>query len=61
MSRTSHPLNCGTMFRFSFVANAAPGTINASLNIAETGVPQSLDMALIGPAGSDVIFADSFD
>jgi hypothetical protein len=55
-----NPLNWGTMFRFSFVANAAPSGNNVSLHIAATGSPQVQVTSLLGP-GSDLIYADNFD
>jgi hypothetical protein len=56
-----NPLNWGTMFRFSFTSNAAPADANISLHIAETGEPSALSALVIGPAASDVIFADGFE
>jgi hypothetical protein len=53
-------LNWGTMFRFSFVANAGPGEFVADLHIAQSGDPQSLSVGLLGPL-SDLIFRDGFE
>lgn len=54
-------LNWGTMFRFSFVANAAPADEEIALHIAQGGEPQSLTTTIIGPAARDLIFADGFE
>jgi len=38
----TNPLNWGTMFRFSFVANQAPAENAAELHIAEAGTPRTV-------------------
>lgn len=53
-------LNWGTLFRFSFVANAPPTSTDVSLHVAQAGDPASLTALVIGPF-SDSIFADGFD
>ncbi|SFN48986.1 hypothetical protein SAMN05216289_12542 [Dokdonella immobilis] len=55
-----NPLNWGTMFRFSFVADGGPQQVATSLHVAETGNPQSLSADLLGPL-NDTIFVDGFE
>ncbi len=55
-----NPLNWGSMFRFSFIANGIPVAGDASLHVAASGVPQSLTANLRVP-NSDIIFVDGFE
>jgi hypothetical protein len=55
-----NPLNWGTMFRFSFVANGGPQASATSLHVAQSGSPQSLSADLLGPI-NDSIFVDGFE
>ena len=55
-----NPLNWGTMFRFSFVANAPPSAGSVQLNVAQTGVPESYDATVLAPQ-ADAIFQTGFD
>lgn len=54
-------LNWGNLFRFSFVADAAPSRAgHALLGVAEPGTPSSYSVASVR-ADNDTIFADGFD
>ncbi|MEO8460101.1 MAG: hypothetical protein ABI451_06210, partial [Dokdonella sp.] len=55
-----NPLNWGTLYKFSFVANAAPINITTSLHVAETGDPVSYEAVVLGPS-SDQILDGNFD
>ena len=55
-----NPLNWGTMFRFSFVADGGPQQVATSLHVAESGTPQTMTADLLGPL-SDTIFVDGFE
>jgi hypothetical protein len=55
-----NPLNWGTMYRFSFVANGPSGPGGASLHIAQSGFPASFSPVLLVPI-SDLIFAHGFE
>jgi len=61
----TNPLNWGTMFRFSFTANAAPTASGVHLHVAQAGSAgqaDNLTTTLLGPgAGNDVIFVDGFE
>ena len=54
-------LDWGTLYRFSFVANAPPQDANATLVVADTGVIADPVVATIGPGVGDTIFADSLE
>lgn len=56
-----NPLNWGTLYRFSFIANSAPAAADIDLHVAQAGTPASYTATLIAPASNDVIFADGFD
>lgn len=58
-----NPLNWGTMFRFSFIANQAPTAADIDLHVAQSGVPASYTAAVLAPATPfvDVIFVDDFE
>jgi hypothetical protein len=51
-------LDWGTLYRFSFVANAAPQNAVATLAVAETGALADPVVATLGPGIGDTIFAD---
>lgn len=60
-----NPLNWGTLFRFSFVANAAPAVAGVHLHIAQAGGEDDaeyLTTVVLGPgSGLDTIYADGFE
>jgi hypothetical protein len=58
-----NPLNWGTMFRFSFVADQAPVARDIDLHVAQSGTPASYTATVLAPATPvvDVIFADDFE
>lgn len=59
-----NPLNWGTLYRFSFVANSAPAAgAGFGLHVAQAGTPESLEGTLLGPTPllPDVIFQDGFE
>jgi hypothetical protein len=61
-----NPLNWGTLFRFSFVADSAPVPASVDLHIAQAGGAgdaASLSTSVLGPGAVavDLIFADGFD
>lgn len=58
-----NPLNWGTMFRFSFIANQAPTAADIDLHVAQSGAPASYTAAVLAPAAPfvDVIFVDDFE
>lgn len=58
-----NPLNWGTMFRFSFIANQAPTAADIDLRVAQSGTPASYTAAVLAPATPfvDAIFADDFE
>ncbi|GMV28757.1 MAG: hypothetical protein AMXMBFR59_08820 [Rhodanobacteraceae bacterium] len=58
-----NPLNWGTMFRFSFIANQAPTAADIDLHVAQSGTPASYTAAVLAPATPfvDVIFVDDFE
>ncbi|MBN8481303.1 MAG: hypothetical protein J0L88_06910 [Xanthomonadales bacterium] len=59
-----NPLNWGTMFRFSFVADAAPSPAGVQLHIAQAGTgddPAFLSTTVLAPGAGDSIFVDGFE
>lgn len=56
-----NPLNWGTMFRFSLVANVAPSAGGVSLHVAQSGSPISYSATVLTPQGADTIFKNGFD
>ncbi|MBL8299122.1 MAG: hypothetical protein JNN30_12355 [Rhodanobacteraceae bacterium] len=58
-----NPLNWGTMFRFSFVANQAPTAADVDLHVAQSGTPASYTASVLAPAtpAVDLIFVDNFE
>jgi hypothetical protein len=54
-----HPLNWGTLYRFSFTANVAPLPASAELGVATAGTPASYAGATLAPLAND-IFQDGF-
>jgi hypothetical protein len=59
----NNPLNWGTMFRFSFIANQAPVAADVDLHVAQSGTPASYTAGVLAPATPiiDEIFADDFE
>ena len=55
-----NPLNWGTMFRFSFVANVPPIAGMASLHVAQSGTPSAYEAAVLAPQ-TDLIYQSGFD
>lgn len=55
-----HPLNWGTLYRFSFTADRAPLSAQARLDVATAGSPAAYAGATLAPI-DDVIFRDSFE
>jgi hypothetical protein len=55
-----HPLNWGTLYRFSFTADRAPVGASGWLDVATSGSPAAYAAATLAPL-DDVIFRDSFD
>ena len=53
-------LNWGTLFSFSFVANARPFDAQTSLGVAEPGNPAQYGLSALVP-DADVLFAHGFD
>jgi len=58
-SPSAHPLNWGTLYRFSFTANFAPLAADAVLDVAGAGSPGSYAAGTLAPL-DDVIFRDGF-
>ncbi|MBL8299121.1 MAG: hypothetical protein JNN30_12350 [Rhodanobacteraceae bacterium] len=56
-----NPLNWGTLYRFSFIANLAPAAADIELRVAQAGTPASYAATVIAPAPSDVIFVSNFE
>ncbi len=58
-----NPLNWGTLFRFSFIANSAPVAADIDLHVAQSGSPASYAATVIAPAAvlADLIFEDDFE
>ena len=54
-----HPLNWGTLYRFSFTANVAPLPASAQLDVATAGTPAGYAGATLAPL-DDSIFHDGF-
>ena len=54
-----HPLNWGTLYRFSFTANAAPLPASVELDVAAAGAPASYAGATLAPLDNG-IFRDGF-
>ncbi|MGB0134400.1 hypothetical protein [Dokdonella sp.] len=55
-----NPLNWGTMYRFSFVADSPSGPGGVNLHVAESGVPQTFAADVLVPA-NDTIFVHGFE
>jgi hypothetical protein len=55
-----HPLNWGTLYRFSFSADRAPLAATAQLDVATTGSPSSYATATLAPL-EDTIFRNGFE
>ncbi len=55
-----NPLNWGTMFRFSFVANAPPSAGSVQLHVAQAGEPSAYDATVLAPQ-ADAIYQTGFD
>ncbi|HSX62619.1 MAG TPA: hypothetical protein VLF18_20745 [Tahibacter sp.] len=58
-----NPLNWGTMFRFSFIANQAPTAGDIDLHVAQTGKPSSYTATVLAPSVPfvDEIFVHDFE
>ena len=55
-----HPLNWGTLYRFSFSADRAPLAATAQLDVAMAGSPPSYGTATLAPL-DDTIFRNGFE
>ncbi|MFZ2235809.1 MAG: hypothetical protein WAV67_05460, partial [Dokdonella sp.] len=55
-----NPLNWGTMFRFSFVADAPPSAGSVQLHVAQSGEPAAYDATVLAPQ-TDPIYQTGFD
>lgn len=55
-----NPLNWGTLFRFSFVANAAPSAGSVQLHVAQSGEPAAYDATVLAPQ-ADPVYQTGFD
>ena len=55
-----HPLNWGTLYRFSFSADRAPLAANAQLDVANPGSPSSYGIATLAPL-DDTVFRNGFE
>jgi hypothetical protein len=56
----SHPLNWGTLYRFSFTADRAPLPVDARLDVATAGSPGAYSGVTLAPLDDD-IFQDGFE
>jgi hypothetical protein len=57
---TGHPLNWGTLYRFSFSADRAPRAATAQLDAATAGSPPSYGTATLAPL-DDTIFRNGYE
>ncbi|MFT4541181.1 MAG: hypothetical protein ACI835_003642, partial [Planctomycetota bacterium] len=48
-NQDANALRWGTLFNFGFTANAAPGTVNASIDLFKPGSRSSLTTSVLGP------------
>jgi hypothetical protein len=56
-----NPLNWGTLYRFSFIADKAPAAADIDLHVAQSGTPASYTATVIAPFSDDSLFVDDFE